>query len=404
MERLKEKYIELLLKKCINFNNSKSLFISYEAENIDFVSKLVVKAKEVGINDIYLYRENTLKKHEILKDISFEELNYHPTFNKIIWDDYAFKNASFLILQSEYPGLMDDIDPLKLAQAKYIDLSSRPNYQNLQYEFQIPWCIAPLPSKRWAKKLFPNLNEEDAYNKLFVLICEMSMADTKNPQAAWDNFLTKQRELQTKLNSLEISQMHYKNNLGTDLYLEITPNTNWCNVSDFGKDMMVNFPSYEIFTNPNFRRTNGVVFGSRPICYNGLLIKDFYLEFKDGKVVNYKAKEGQELLTKIIRSDEYSSYLGEVALVDNNNPITQTNMIYDSTILDENASCHLALGNGFSECVNDYKKMSRYELLKIGVNPSKIHVDFMIGTPDLSIEANTNKGKKFVFKNGSFNI
>lgn len=404
MDRLKDKYIELLLTKCINFNSSKSLFVSYEAENIDFVSRLVEKAQSIGISDVYLYCENTPKKHDTLTNIPVEEINFHPLFDKFIWDDYALKNASFLILQSEYPGLMDDIDQEKLAQAKYIDLCSRPRYQNLQYEFQIPWCIAPLPSKRWAKKLFPNLNAEEAYNKLFTLICEMSMADTKKPIETWSDFLVKQRQVQMELNNLEISQMHYKNNLGTDLYLEITPNTSWCNVSDFGQDMIVNFPSYEIFTNPNFRKTNGVVFGSRPICYNGKLINDFYLEFKDGKVINYKAKEGQELLTKIIKSDEFSSYLGEIALVDNNTPIAKTNMVYGSTLLDENASCHLALGNGFSECIVGNEKMSRTKLLEIGANPSNIHVDFMIGTPDLSIEAQTNKGKKLIFKNGKFNI
>lgn len=154
MGKLKDKYIELLLTKCINFNNSKSLFISYESENIDFVSKLVKKAQNKGINDIYLYDESTLKKHDILTNVSIDEINIHPIFNKIIWDDYALKNASFLILKSEYPGLMDDIDSLKIAQAQYIDLCSRPNYQTLQYKFQIPWCIAPLPSKRWARKLF----------------------------------------------------------------------------------------------------------------------------------------------------------------------------------------------------------------------------------------------------------
>jgi len=404
MNELENKYIELLLKRCINFNNSKSLFISYQPENIDFINKLVDKAKEYGVTDIYLYNENINEKHEILKNISYDEIEKHPFFNKKIWDEYALKGASFLILESEYPGLMDDISKEKLARARYIDRATRPIYKKLQLEFQIPWCIATLPSKRWATDLFPKLDEEKAYNKLFDLICEMCMIKTDNPIESWNTFLKEQEIIKEKLNSLEISKMHYKNNLGTDLYIEITPNTVWHSAGSLGKDMLVNLPTYEIFTNPDFRKTKGIVYSSRSLCYNGSNVKDFYLEFKDGKVIEYGAKEGKDLLKGIIESDEYSSFLGEAALVPYNSPISNTNLVYGNITFDENASCHLALGNGFAECLINSKHLSEDDLFNIGVNPSKNHVDFMIGTNDLEIEADTKRGKVLIFKNGKYNI
>ncbi len=404
MNTLEQKYINLLLKRCINFKNSNSLLISYQSENIDFINKLVKSARQYGINDIYLYDENIYQKHEILKNISIDEIENHPIFNKKVWDEYALKGASFLILESEFPGLMDDISPEKLAKARYIDRATRPIYKKLQLEFKIPWCIASLPSKTWAANLFPDLADNDAYNKLFDLICEMCMVKTVDPIESWNNFFKKQEILKEKLNSLKISRMHYQNSLGTDLQVELTPNTLWHSAGSLGKDMLVNLPSYEIFSNPNFRKTNGIVYSSKPLCYNGSFIKDFYLKFKDGKVINYGAKEGEELLKGIIESDDYSSYLGEVALVSCDSPISNTNIVYGNTTFDENASCHLALGNGFSECIMNNERFSEEELFDIGVNPSKNHIDFMIGTNDLEIEAETHKGKILIFKNGKYNI
>ena len=404
MNELIEKYIELLLKKCINFNNSKSLLINYEDENEWFIEKLVDKAHSMGIYDIYLDKRNICEQHNILSNISLEEIEKHEYFNQSIWDEYALKNASFLDLRSEYPGLMDDIDPEKLSKANFIMRTSKPIYKKRQLSFEVPWCIAALPSNIWAKKLFPELTEQDAYIKLFTLICEMCMINTDNPIASWEEFLNQQLISEQKLNELKITKLHYKNSLGTDLYIELSPNVIWSSAGSLGKDMLVNCPTYEIFTNPDFRKTNGIVYSSRPLCYNGGVIDKFYLEFKDGKVVNYDAKIGKELLKNIIESDEYSSYLGEVALVNDNSPISNTGIVYGNTLFDENASCHLALGNGFAECIEGSENLNDEELLNVGVNPSKNHVDFMIGTKDLTIEAETIKGKVLILKNGNINI
>lgn len=402
MKNLEDKYIDLLLNRCINFKHSKSLLISYIKENQDFIDKLVKRANQMGIYDVYLYDEDPYQKHEILKTIELEDIKTHPFFNKKIWDEYALKHASFLIFETEIPHLMDDISSEKLTLARYIDRATRSIFKKKQLSFEIPWCIAVLPNEKWAKELFPN--EENPYDNFFKIICQMCMVDTPNPIESWNRFLKSSDEIVHKLDLLEIKKMHYKNKLGTDLVVEFADNIIWSSAGNLGEDMLVNCPSYEVFTTPNLWKTEGIVYSSLPLSYNGGIVDEFFLEFKHGKVVNYDAKVGKEILTGIIESDKYSSYLGETALVNYNSPISNTGLIFSNTLFDENSRCHFALGNGFEECIKNRDQLTAEQLLEIGVNPSKNHVDFMIGTEDLEIEAETNKGKVLIFKNGNFNI
>ena len=199
--------------------------------------------------------------------------------------------------------------------------------------------------------------------------------------------------------------MHYKNNLGTDLTVELPSDVIWNSAAgEEDSNMLVNIPSYEIFTSPNYKKTSGIVYSAKPLIYGGGKIDEFYIEFKEGKVINYDAKQGKEILKQIIESDENSCYLGEVALVNNNSPISNTNLVFGTTLFDENASCHLALGDGFPDSLKEGLTMTKDELLRKGINQSKNHVDFMIGTKDLEIEAETKDGIVQIFKDGNFVI
>lgn len=403
MSELEDKYIELLLKKCLNFNNSKILFLSYMIKN-DFIDRVVEKAKEMGVEEVYLYDDSLFKKHDILSSISLEEIDNHPFFNRKIWDEYALKGASFLRLDTEVPNLMIDIDEEKIARSGFIERTSCPIYKKLQLEYKIPWCIANIPNKYWANALFPKDNTKNAYDKLFKYLCSMCMIDTKDPIESWNTFLKNQEQTIRKLNALKASTLHYLNSLGTDLVIGLDKDAIWTSAGSLARNMLVNMPSYEAFTTPDFHKTNGIVYSSKPLMYNGALIDEFYLVFKDGKVVDFDAKEGKKILEVILKADDYSSYLGEAAIVNYDSPISNTKIVFLNTTIDENSSCHLALGNGFPECISNYKFISYDDFIKKGVNPSKNHVDFMIGTRDLSIEAQTNQGKKLILKNGNINI
>ena len=395
---MKEKYIKLLLEKCINLTNSESLFINYDVINQDFVNSIVEYAKNMGIKDIYLHQLNLYEEHDLLNEIKLEEIETHPYFIDSIWDEYAKKNASFLILKAPLPKIMDDINPEKLAKAEYVRRATKPIYKKRQLSYEIPWCIATLPNKIWADNLFPN--KENSYELLENLIYKICMVDTNNPIESWNNYLKNNKKRIEQLNKLKIKCLNYKNSLGTDLYIELLEDSIWCDASTNG---LVNMPSYEIFTSPNYKKTNGIVYSSRPLYYNGGLINEFWLKLKNGKVIDCGAETGEEILRSILNSDNNACYLGEIALVENNSPISNTELVYGLTLIDENASCHLALGDGFLECIKNSENLTEEEILNKGINMSKVHVDFMIGTPDLEITAETfNHQKVKVFENGNF--
>ena len=403
IEELENKYVNLLIDRCLSFKNGKSLFINYFDDNEKFVEKLVTKAKSKGIDDIYLDRHNKEERHQKLLQ-SVEEIKNDDYFDASIWDEYAKKDAAFLMLSTEFPGYFADIPSENMTAASLKTRTSKPIYKLKQLTNEISWCIAVIPNKIWAKEKFPDLSDEDAYNEYFKLMCHCTMVDRENPIEEWDKFLDRQRSLVKALNDLQITKMHYTNSLGTDLVIGLSPGALWQCAGYEGEDIIVNMPTYEVFTSPDYRLTEGIVYASKPLMYGGALVDKFWVKFKDGKVIDYDAEVGKEILKGIIESDEYSCFLGECALVDKNTAIAQTNFVYGETCLDENASCHIALGDAFPECLKGAEEESIDERRDRGLNHSDNHVDFMIGTDDLNIVAETKDGEMLIFKNGEFNL
>lgn len=394
-----EKYIELLLEKCIDYNNSKILFICYDIEVEDFIQKIIKQAKKKGIEEFYFDKIDTRKEHDILKNNSIEELKKIKYFDKSIWDEYAKKKACFLIIDTEQPHIMDDIDSEKMAIMSKQKRESRPIYRKMVEHCELSWCIAAYPGEKWAKEVFPN--SKNSYEELKNAIYKVCMIDKENPLESWDLQLTRTDRIIKYLNSLDLRMLHYKNELGTDLTIYLPKNYSFASAKD--NNVIVNMPSYEVFASPIYNKTEGIVYSSMPLSYNGMIANDFWLKFKDGKVIDYDAKEGKEVLKEIIESDENSSYLGECALVEYNSPISNLGIIFGTTLIDENASCHLALGSGFPECLENGLEYSDEELLENGINVSKNHVDFMIGTEDLEIIGTTSDNREIpIFVNGNF--
>ena len=399
---MKEKYIKLLLERCINFDKSNSLLISGDKINKDFIDEVVLKVKEMGINDIYVDLEDINVTHDKLINSTIEEIEHDSYFDKSIWDEFAKKDATFIMFDTEFPHVMDDVDPKKITKAKEINRKTRPLFRKKESNMQISWCIIALANPIWANDIFKN--DKDSYQKLENLIYECCMVNEANPIEAWNNFLEESNALASKLNELNIKKLHYTNSLGTDLEIEMPKDHIWISAGSEGGRSIVNMPTYEIFSSPNYKGVNGIVYNALPLIYGGGKVDGFYIKFKDGKVVDYDSKVGKEILKGIIESDSNSCYLGEVALVNNDSPISNTKVVFGTTLFDENASCHLALGDGFSECIPNGLNMEKDELLKHGINQSSNHVDFMVGTPDLEIEAETDKGMIKIFTKGNFSI
>lgn len=406
MKELEDKYIGLLLKRCINFLQSNSLLIHIDLkEHLNFARRVEQKARYMGVKDVYIHVEDLDDIHDYLASVDVGDIAKDNFIDRSVWDLYAKRGGACLFLNSPVPKVMNNIDAGKINEWVLKRNKTSPYYRENVGKYLFPWCIATLPNERWASVVFPN--DIDAYDKLYMNILKMCMVDKEDPIKAWQEWIDENNYYKSILNELEITRMHYLNSSGTDLYVYKPKNSIWLNLDKIdacGNKVIANMPSYEIFTTPDYRKTEGIVYSSRPLIYNGCRIDDFYIEFKHGRAINCNAASGNKALESLVFSDQYTGCLGEVALVPNDSPISNTNLIFYETLFDENASCHLALGRGFHKTIPDYYKMSDEELYNNGLNLGNIHTDFMIGTSDLSIEADTNKGKVLVFKDGNFNI
>lgn len=406
LKELENKYIELILKRCINFNQSKSLMINCDfKEHIPFAEKMKQMANRMGIFDVCIHVNDLDEIHEYLKNTKVEDIKLNPLIDRTDWDIYAIKGAPIVFLNSVVPGLMDDIEEEKIS--KWVEERSKTTsyYRANVSKYTFPWTLLDLPNERWAKTIFKD--DENAYEKLFLCMMKMCMVDRPDPVAAWDNYIRENNYYKNRLNELGIKTMHYKNSKGTDLTVTIPENNIWLNLDKNdakGGQMIANMPSYEIFTTPDYRKTQGVVYSSKPFYYNDCLISNVRLEFKDGKIISATADVGEELLNQFIFNNKNACYLGEVALVPFNSPISNLGLVFNETLYDENSRCHIAPGHGFSKCFKDSQNLTDEELAARGLNISDVHEDIMIGTSDLEIEADTKEGKVLIFKNGNFNI
>lgn len=398
------KYAQLLLKRCLCLNYKRPLLVTAPIKAIDFIEVLTHEAYQLGINDIYFDWYDDDLKHEQLLHLSDEELVKSPFWNKVIYDEYAKKNAAFLMLCSDDIDLMNDIPEEKITLTSRHNRASRPLFREMQRVDEVPWCIALVPTLGYAKKVFPE--SLDPVFDMWDAIFKCCLVYEENPIEAWDMKVKRNQSRCDLLNNYQFQFLHYTNSLGTDLIIELPKNHIWSGAGKENKDglpLIVNMPSEEVFTSPKYDGVNGIVYSARPLVYNGALIDNFSFRFENGKVIEVKAEKGQEILENMIKTDEGSSYLGEVAFVDYDSPISNTNIIFYETLYDENASCHLALGDSFPSCLLNGENMSKEELRECGLNQSNVHTDFMVGTSDLKIIGITFDGEeKNIFENGNF--
>lgn len=407
-KELLNKYASLIAKTGANIQKGQEVVITCSIDSVEFIRILVEECYKLGAKKVRLDwgdPDITLLKY------NYEDLETLTTLTSYYKEEleYDIKNLPVRIyITSDAPDALKDIDSIKMINAQKA-LMPQIRYYRDKMEDKYQWVIAGFPSKKWAKEVFPSLNEEKAYEKLLEYILKVSRVDKNDPNENWkvhDANLTRRSEL---LNSLKLVKLEYKSNNGTNFSLGLNPLVRWEGGGMYTKETKIyfnpNIPSEEIFTTPIKGKAEGIVYASKPLSYNGNMIEDFYIKFKDGKVEEFHAKKGEEFLKAIIETDANSCYLGECALIGYTSPISNLNTIFYDTLYDENASCHLALGMGFQSLYPEYEKYSQDELAKKGINKSNIHVDFMIGSNDLSIIGTDINGEKHViFKDGEWNI
>jgi aminopeptidase len=317
----------------------------------------------------------------------------------------AKKLPTTIYLMAEDPDGLKGINQTKMAKSRAKIYQKIKKYRDLA-DGKYKWCIAGVPCKPWAKKVFPDLEENEAVEKLWEAILMTSRVDGNDPVENWNkhnDFMVGQRN---KLNAMDLRKLYYKASNGTDFEVELIPGVSWgAGIEEAPKKGVFNpnIPTEEVFTSPLRGRCEGTLVASKPLSYNGELIEDFSITFKDGKVSSVKARKNQKLLETMVGMDEGASMLGEVALVPYTSPINMSGILFYNTLYDENACCHVALGVGFKELLD--VNLTTEEAKEKGINDSMIHVDFMVGTKDLNIIGEDAKGVKHqIFKDGEWAI
>lgn len=399
-----KKYAELIVRVGANVKPDQEVIVRADLDQPEFVKMVVEEAYLAGAKKVEVEWN-----YQPLTKIHIEHRPEEVLERVEDWEVAKLthrKNTlpAMIYLLSEDPDGLNGINREKYAlqvQARYKRLKSLQDEMENKYQ----WCIAAVPGVKWAQKMFPNNTPEEAVEKLWKAILYTSRAEG-DPILNWKKHNEELEKRCNYLNSLCLVALEYKSENGTNLRVGLMENAQFMGGGEYtlsGNFFNANIPSEEVFITPKRGEAEGIVYSSRPLCYRGELIENFYIEFKNGRAVKAKAEKNEELLNIIINMDEGSHYLGECALVPYDSPIRNSGLLFYNTLFDENAACHLALGEGFSNCIKNYDKYTLEECRQMGVNESMIHEDFMIGTADLSIVGVTKSGEKIeIFKNGNW--
>jgi len=401
-----EKYASLIVKTGINIQKGQTLIISSPIECAFFARMIGEFAYQAGARDVVMnWKDELFSKMRFLQapEEVFEEF---PEWQKEFYMSYVRKGAAFISIAASDPELLKDVSPERVAKVQKTSNLALQEYRERLMSNKNTWCVVSIPTISWAKKVFPDLSEEEAMQKLWEAIFKTVRVDTEDPALSWQEHKEQLKVNSKVLNDHQFKFLRYKNSLGTDLEIELPKDHIWLGGAEYtpeGLEFVANMPTEEIFTLPKKTGVNGKVVSSMPLNYNGNLIEQFSLTFKGGKIVDFTAEKGYEVLKKLIETDEGASFLGEVALVPYDSPISNAKILYYNTLFDENASCHLAIGKAYPICIKNGENMNKDELAQLEVNDSLTHVDFMIGTKDLEIIGVTPAGEEIpVFKNGNF--
>ena len=397
-------YARLIVRCGINVQKGQEVMVYAGLDQPEFVAMVVeeaykAKAKKVIIEWNY---DPLTKLHARYQSVT--TMGTVPEWQKARQQHFCDVLPARIHLVSEDPDGLKGVNVGKMAKARKMSYPILKPYID-ERDGKQQWCIAAVPGKAWAKKVFPGLRTSVAVEKLWEAILSTSRVND-DPVKAWEEHNADLKRRCEYLNSLGIESLHYTADNGTDLTVGMIPEAIFCGggeVSRQGIFFNPNIPTEECFISPMKGKAEGIVYSSKPLSYQGQLIENFYIRFENGKAVEAKAEKGEELLNTMLTLDEGAGYLGECALVPQASPISQSGLLFYETLFDENAACHLAVGAGFADTIRDHHNKTLKECQELGINDSMIHVDFMIGCDSMNIDAICADGKVVpIFRNGNW--
>jgi len=407
MQQHLKDYARLIVQIGANVQQGQTVVISAAADSAYFVRMVAEAAYDAGARDVVTrFSDDALTRMHYLRADSavFDEV---PGWLPAFYREYADRDAAVISIASSDPELLLGADPARIQRNNIATSKAMKFYYDKIMANAFPWTIAAIPSESWALKVFPDLSPVEAVDRLWEAILAAVHVGDGDPVAIWREKVATMAARAEALNAYRFVKLHYQNSLGTDLTLTLPEAHKWVACGEkakTGANFVANIPTEEIFVLPDRLGTQGVVYASMPLSLNGNLVENIKFTFEQGKIVKAEATKGLEHLEKELEIDEGARYLGEIALVPYHSPISQMNILFYNTLFDENASCHLAFGRAYPTFL-DADDRTEEELKARGMNDSLVHVDFMIGTADLSITGTTADGAKVpVFVDGNFVI
>lgn len=397
-------YAKLIVRVGANVQKGQEVRVFASLDQPEFIKMLVEECYKAGASRVTVdwnYPELTKLAARYMK---LRDLSETREWEKARMQDMVDHLPVRIFIESEDPDGLRGINPKYFkAFAEKVKVS-KPYRDAIDNKHQ--WCIAAVPGEAWAKKVHPELSKRAAVEQLWKDILYTARADGEDPIADWEEHNRDLKARSKYLNDLHLRELRYHSANGTDFKVGLIPTAEFHAGRDTTMQGVIydpNMPTEEVFTSPDRRTAEGIVYATKPLSYQGQLIENFSVRFEKGRAVEVKAENGQAVLEQIISMDEGCHYLGECALVPKESPIHQSGLLFYNTLFDENAACHLALGFGFDECVKGFENMTKEELYEIGVNDAGNHTDFMIGSDDLSIDGVDEHGNVHpIFRNGTW--
>lgn len=406
-DKLLKQYGEMAVRAGVNIQKGQTLIINAPISARELVRHCAAAAYDAGAKEVVVHWSD-----EKLSRIKMERTAQEVLCDVKPWiqDSYlqyikGEGSAAILSITGSDPEIYKGLDSAKINAASIAKMNALAEYRSYTMASRIQWCVIAVPSEGWAKKVFPNLETENAVEKLWDTIFKVSRVEGDAAEN-WKRHAKQRGDRRDRINNMRLEKLHFTSARGTDLYVGLADEHLWGGVSEYsegGVEFIPNMPTEELFTAPHKDKVNGIVYGTKPYVYNGDLIDGFVFTFKDGKVTDFDAKVGKELLGHLLKTDEGACRIGEVALVPASSPINKENVLFYNTLFDENAACHIAFGEGYPGTVKGGEKMTARQLLEKGVNQSVIHEDVMIGSADMKVTGIKPDGSEIpLFENGEW--
>lgn len=382
-----EEYAELVVKVGLNIQPNQPLLINTTTDTIDFTRLIVKKAYEAGAKRVdvnYTDEVNARAFYDYAPDEAFNEF---PKWAAMQRDELIENKGALLWIDADNPDLLEGVSIDRISSFQKASGKALENYRKAVMNDVITWSIVAMPSEKWAAKVFPNLKPEEQMQALWELIFQVVRIGEGTAVQRWKEHIGNLESRATLLNNKRFKKLHYKAE-GTDIQVELPKEHIWMSgASKNGQNVpfIANMPTEEVYTAPLKTGVNGYVKNTKPFVYQGNVIDDFTLTFENGKITSIKAAAGEKLLQELIGTDEGAKYLGEIALVPHESPISASNVLFFNTLFDENASNHFAIGEAYPTCVEGARGLTQSELEQMGINTSIVHEDFMIGSGDMDI-------------------